>query len=321
MPDEALPAAESGDARQRLRAIGSGLVSLQACFSKNVLDAVGAWTKDVGDEGQLAGIPRVASEEARRRARRDKVGGFRLTLDPPMVDAVMRCADDRELRREVYEAHTTRASDRGPHSGRFDNGPIIDAILPLRHERANLLGFRTHADTLAKAHASGTADGAERFLLELQARLRASAQAELEEVWTFAKTRDAIKGFRPWDLSYYAEQLTRTRPGFCPSALASVREIELALFDLRLHRDYVPADRASKLRSHVLDTFAQVRREVSLLPPPPWDRAACALVEIFGDGEVGGDYYARLVRTRAGLSQEQGAPGHLDGRGKAEEVQ
>jgi Zn-dependent oligopeptidase len=321
MPTRELPAAEADDTRQRLRAIGSQLVSLQVRFSKNVLDAIGAWTKHVLDEARLAGVPRAACEEARRRAQRDEVGGFRLTLDPPMVDAVMRHAADRELRREVYEAHTTRASDRGPHAGRFDNGPLIDEILALRHDRAKLLGLRTHADTLAKTHASTTADGAERYLLELHARVRRDAQAELDAVWTFARSKDGIKGFRPWDLPYYVEGHTQTRPEFRPSALATIREIELALFDLRLHRDYVPAERASKLRSHVLDTFAQVRREVSLLAPPPWDRAACGLLEIFGDGELGGDYYARLLREHSGSPEEQRAPGHLDGCGKAQELQ
>jgi Zn-dependent oligopeptidase len=153
---------------------------------------------------------------------------------------------------------------------------------------------------MASTHASGSADGAERFLLELNARVRPQAQAELDATWSFAKSRDGIRGFRPWDLPYYTENLVRERPDFCPVALATIRDIELALFDLRVHRDYPPVQRASKLRSHVLDTFAQVRREVSLLPPPPWDRAASSLLEIFGDGEVGGDYYVRVQSRNSG---------------------
>jgi Zn-dependent oligopeptidase len=297
MEEQTLSQAESDDGTPRLSAIQSLLVTLQVRFSRNVQDAVSTWTKDVVDHGRLAGLPSVATEEARRRAVRDGVCGFRLTLDPPMVEAVMRHATDRELRHEVYEAHATRASDRGPHAGRFDNGPIVDEVLSLRHERANHLGFRSHADTMANAHASGSADGAERFLLELNARVRPQAQAELEAVWSFAKARDGIKGFRPWDLPHYSESLVRERPNVCLSALATIRDIEVALFDLRLHRDYLPAERASKLRSHVLDTFAQVRREVSLLPPPPWDRTASSLVELFGDGEAGGDYYV-VVQSR-----------------------
>jgi Zn-dependent oligopeptidase len=269
MQSEAISSVGSDDAKERLQAIGRRLVSVQVLFSKNVVDATVAWGKDVDQ--------------------------LRLTLDGQAVDEVMRRADDRELRRKVYEAYTTRASDRGPLAGRFDNGPVIDEIVALRHERATLLGFRSHPDALAKNHPAGSADEAERLLLELNARVRPSAQAELEEIWTLAKSRDGIKGFRPWDLAYYAERLAAARPGFAPTALEIVREIEIALFDLRLHRDYVPADRASKLRPYVLDTFAQARREVSVLPPPPWDRSACALVEIFGDGEAGGDHYARVV--------------------------
>jgi Zn-dependent oligopeptidase len=272
MQNEAISSTGDSEAKERLRAIGRRLVSLQVLFSKNVLDATGAWSKDVD--------------------------GRQLTLDAHAVDGVMRHAEDRELRRQVYEAYTTRASDRGPLAGRFDNGPVIDEILGLRHERATFLGFRGHADALAGNHPVASADDAERLLLELNARVRPSAQAELEEIWKIAKSQDGIKGFRPWDLAYYAERLAGARPGFTPAALGKIREIEVALFDLRLHRDYVPAERASKLRSHVLDTFAQARREVSVLPPPPWDRTACGLVEIFGDGEAGGDHYAHVV-TRA----------------------
>jgi Zn-dependent oligopeptidase len=244
-----------------LEGLRARIASLQVRFARNLSDAVVAWGEEIARS----------------------------------YEATMRHSADRELRRQMYEAYTTRASDRGPLAGRFDNGPVIDELLSLRHELAIALGFRTYADAVVRTGAARSTDEAERFLLERNAELRATGQRELDEVWEFAKTRDGIKGFRPWDLPYYLDQLAADRPGFVAPALAELREIEVALFDLRVHRDYVPAERASKLRSQVLDTHAQARREVSLLQPPPWDRTACSLVEVFGVTQVAGYYYARVL--------------------------
>jgi Zn-dependent oligopeptidase len=309
------------DASGRLQAISLRLAALQAQFSKNVVHAVEAWSKHVVDEMKLAGIPHRAKERARQSARDHNLDGFRLTIDSKTYQAVMRHADDREVRREVYEAYSTLASDRGPMAGRFDNGPLIDEILACRHEAGQLVGFPSYADALAGMQMASSADDAERFLLELNARVRPRAQAELQGVWALAKARDGIKGFRPWDLPYYSEKLSETKRGFADeepgeplpapmleylsthrgsrSALATIGDIELALFDLRLHRDYVPAERSTRLRSQVLDTFAQVRRQVSLLPPPPWDRSANRLVDVFGEGRTGVELRGRAPTLEA----------------------
>jgi Zn-dependent oligopeptidase len=286
--------------------ISTRLAQLQAQFSKNVLEAESAWTKHAISDAQLEGISSRAKEAVRDKAKSCDCDGFLLTLDSQTYETVLRHADDRDLRHELYEAYVTRASNRGPLAGRFDNGPLVEEILALRHDLARRLGFENAAQVPPQAAESP--DEAERFLLELNSTVRPSARADLEEIWAFAKSRDGLRGFRPWDLPYYAEKLNNHKLGEAPPPakqegvaacqafhreLTTIREIELALFDLRLHRDYVPAERSSRLRSHVLDTFAQVRREVSLLPPPPWDRTACALEDVFGSGQTTG-YYRRL---------------------------
>src|SRR3546814_1072694 len=85
------------------------------------MDAIQAWGKQVDDDATLAGMTDEAKQAARERAKVKELEGYWLTLDFPSYDAVISYADNRALRREVYEAYVTRASDRGPQAGQFDN--------------------------------------------------------------------------------------------------------------------------------------------------------------------------------------------------------
>src|SRR3546814_6132268 len=87
-----------------------------------------------------------AKQAARERAKVKELEGYWLTLDFPSYDAVISYADNRALRREVYEAYVTRASDRGPQAGQFDNSALMEEILALRHEMAQLLGYANYAE-------------------------------------------------------------------------------------------------------------------------------------------------------------------------------
>jgi Zn-dependent oligopeptidase len=218
----------------------------------------------------------------------------------------MRHVEERTVRFALFEAHSTRASDRGPLAGQSDNGPILEDILALRHEQARLLGFRSHADVLAACEV-GSADNLERLLLERNAVVRPGALQELDRAFALSKASGGAKGFRPWDLAYYAEKL-ELPPG---CGLATVASIERELFDLRVHRDYVPADKSSKLRSHVFDTLAQVRREVSVLAWPPWDRSANSFVDLFADGADGPDGAGARAATITAAVARAGHAVHL----------
>jgi oligopeptidase A len=205
--------------RARYREIALRLSELQSKFQENVIDSVQAWSKHVKDESQLAGMTAQGKEAARTKARAKNLEGFRLTLDFPSYEAVISYADDRALRREVYEAYATRASDQGPIAGRFDNGPLIEEILALRHEEAHLLGFRNYAEvSLATKMASSTGE-VEAFLLDLNRRARTHAQADLAELKSFASARDGVTDFAPWDLLYYAEKLKERKLGFSEEEL------------------------------------------------------------------------------------------------------
>ena len=130
-----------------------------------------------------------------------------LTLDIPSYLPVMNYADDRALRKEVYEAYATRASDQGPHGGQWDNGPLIEEILDLRHEQAQLLGFDNFAEqSLAKKMARST-DEVMAFLEDMAVRSGQQAHSEFDELQAFAEREFGAGKLEIWDVGYYSEKL------------------------------------------------------------------------------------------------------------------
>jgi oligopeptidase A len=205
--------------KARFREIALRLSELHSKFEENLIDSVQAWSKHVTDEGLLAGMTEQGKAAARERAREKNLDGFRLTLDFPSYDAVLSYAEDSELRRELYWAYATRASDQGPLAGRFDNTRLIEEILALRHEEAQALGYSNYAQvSLATKMAESPAE-VERYLLDLNARARPRARAELDELAAFAKERDGRGELQPWDIAYYAEKLKDRKLGFSEEEL------------------------------------------------------------------------------------------------------
>jgi oligopeptidase A len=205
--------------KARFKEIALRLSELQSKFEENVLDSVQSWSKQVTQEALLAGMTEQGRAAARAKANAKNLDGFRLTLDFPSYDAVVSYADHRDLRAELYQAYGTRASDRGPLAGKFDNTELMGEILALRHEQARLLGMRSYAEMSLATKMAGSADEVERFLLDLNERARPRAQAELEELKAFAKQRDGLTDFQPMDIPYYSEKLRQKRLGFSQDEL------------------------------------------------------------------------------------------------------
>ncbi|HEX4871833.1 MAG TPA: M3 family metallopeptidase [Nevskiaceae bacterium] len=205
----ALPEAQ----KARYKTIALRLSELQTRFEEHLLDAIQAYGLLIEDEQRLAGMTPAALAQARQKAEARGESGYRLTLDFPSYDAVISYADDRELRRRLYEAYATRASDQGPQAGRFDNGPLIEEILRLRQEQAALLGFSDYAAYSLATKMADSADQVERFLLDLARRARPRAEAELAELSAFALEQGGPPQLEPWDLAYYAEKFKAARLG------------------------------------------------------------------------------------------------------------
>ena len=197
--------------KARFRDNAARLSELGSRFQENVLDATDAWHRTLPDAGRLAGIPETGLAMLRQAAESRGESGYRIGLDIPSVLTVLSHCEDRALREEVYTAFGTRASDQGPHAGEWDNGPVMEEILALRHEQAQLLGF---PDFAAKALAKRMAESPEAvtgFLEDLAARAHPVAEEELATLRRFAADSLGLETLEPWDIPFASEALRQSR--------------------------------------------------------------------------------------------------------------
>ncbi|WP_456418047.1 oligopeptidase A [Thiolapillus sp.] len=201
----------SAEKKRRFGEIASRLSEINARYEENLLDATNAWRKRVADESLLAGLPPSALELAAQTARQRGEEGWMLTLEFPSYLPVITYADRRELRREMYEAYATRASDQGPDAGKFDNSEIMEEILALRHEMAGLLGFANYAERSLATKMARSPEEVLTFLRDLAARAKKQGAAELGELQDFAREQYGVAELEAWDIPYYSEKLRQHR--------------------------------------------------------------------------------------------------------------
>ncbi|MBA2080105.1 M3 family metallopeptidase [Rhodanobacter sp. PCA2] len=194
-------------ARTRFREIGVELSKLSTEFSNAVLDATDAWHEHVTDERDLAGIPESGRAVLRQYAKEQDLDGYLVTLKQPSVQAVLTYADNRGLRERVYWAYQTRASDQGPHAGKYDNSARIERIMALRHEAAQLLGYANAAEESLATKMAGSPTEVMEFLHDLAARAKPVAQRELATLRDFARSELGLDMLEPWDVAYASEKL------------------------------------------------------------------------------------------------------------------
>jgi len=197
-----LPAEEQA----RYKEISQQLSKLGSQYEENLLDATNAWQKLLTDAGDLAGLPESALAQAKQAAEAEGKNGWMINLQFPSYLAVMTYADNRELRREHYEAFCTRASDQGPNAGKWDNSEVMEQILALRHEKAQLLGFNNYAEySLATKMADSTGDVV-KFLEDLADKSWRQARRDLAELKEFA-AEHGLHDLQAWDIGYYSEKM------------------------------------------------------------------------------------------------------------------
>jgi len=203
----ALPAEQ----KARYKELKSELSKLTTTFSNNLLDATNAWSKLISDESGVAGLPESSKGMLKQAAEREGQQGWRVTLEFPSYFAVMSYADDRALREEVYEAFVTRASDKGPDAGKWDNSEVMEKILAIRHELSQLLGFQNYAERSLETKMAEDPQQVLDFLRDLASRSLDLAKEELDEIHSFAREQHDMDDLKPWDITYYAEKLRQAK--------------------------------------------------------------------------------------------------------------
>jgi oligopeptidase A len=192
--------------KARYREVAQRLAQLATKFSENVLDAGRAYTRSVTDSSELAGLPANAVDRAAADAREANQAGWLFKLDQPTYMTIMASAENEQLRRDIYEAWVTRGSELGPSAGRFDNTPVIAEILPLRHELANLVGFKNFADYALATRMAKSSKQVLGFLDDLARRCLPAARQEFSDLEEFAGRK-----LNAWDMAYYGERLQENR--------------------------------------------------------------------------------------------------------------
>lgn len=208
-----------GEARERYRAISTELTQLTTAFGNAVLDATDGFHIDVRRKETLEGIPESHLARFRVAAKAAGVRGWRIGLQGPDVQAVLTYARSRSLRRRLYAANATRASDQGPQAGQFDNSARIERILALRHEAASLLGFPTIADRSLATKMAPDPDTVETFLCDLSRPARAAARRDMAEIAELGRAEFGIARVRPWDVGFLSEILRQRRYSFDAEAV------------------------------------------------------------------------------------------------------
>lgn len=222
-----------------LRKIDNELSKLSLQFGENVLAETNNFELHVINEKDLAGLPESAKEAASELARERMKDGFIFTLDFPSYVPFLTYAENRELRKELAIA----AGKKGFQNNKFNNEQIVLNIVKLRHERANLLGYKSHAHFVLEERMAETPEKVIEFSNELLQKAKPAAEREFKHLENYAKKLDGIDQLQKWDGAFYAEKLKKElfdldqeqlKPYFqLENVIEGVFTIATKLFDLK----------------------------------------------------------------------------------------
>lgn len=225
--------------KSRFKTIMMELSRLSAKFEENVLDATNAWSHHVTDAGEVAGINQGIIDQAVGRAQEKSLPGYLFGLDQPTYVAVVTDAESEGLRRVFYEAWSTRAAGLNPNGGAFDNTAVMEDILRLRHEAAQLLEFRSYAEYALANRMARTVPEVTGFLHDLVQSAKPAGAHEFAELEEFAGRK-----LNAWDVTFYSERLQQQRYSVSqeelreflplPRVLEGLFEVAQKLFDVRI---------------------------------------------------------------------------------------
>lgn len=193
-----------GEAKKRYAEISARLSQLSSDFSNHVLDATQAYFKPLSED-ELLGLPQSSIELLKQYGQQRGLEQAVATLDFPSYLAIMTYAENRELREALYKAYSTRASDQSEFS-EYDNTAVMEEILSLRCEMAQLLGFQNYAELSLASKMAPSVEAVDQFLKELAEHARLPAQQEIAALKA-AAAADGITDLQPWDTTYYSEKL------------------------------------------------------------------------------------------------------------------
>lgn len=272
--DFRLGGAELPDSQKaRFKEIQEELSKLSAKFEENVLDTTNDYSLIVENEAELKGIPADALQAAQEAAAAGDKPGWKFTLHFPSYMPVLQYAENRTLRETLYRAYATRASEFGKPE--FDNTALINSILKLRLEAAQLLGYRNYAEMSLATKMADTPQQVTEFLNTLAQRAKPFAERDMRELTDYARKLD-IYDMQAWDVAFVSEKL---------------REEKYAFSDQEV-KQYFPESRVLTGLFKVTETIFGVRVKKS--QAPVWHEDASFYEIIDHSGNLVGQFYLDL---------------------------
>ncbi|MBY0500118.1 MAG: M3 family metallopeptidase [Nitrosomonas sp.] len=198
----------SSEKKQRFLQIQKELSNLSSKFNDNLLDATNAYELLIEDAKAVAGIPVDVLQAAKELAAADSKIGWKFTLHMPSYLPVMQYADDRILREKMYRANATRASEfDSPVGSDKDNMLLINEILELRLEEAQMLGYENYAEVSLVTKMASSPQQVLDFLRELATKAKLYAERDLQVLKQFAAEKLYLPKLEAWDVAYASEKL------------------------------------------------------------------------------------------------------------------
>ncbi len=188
-----------------LRKIDASLSKLSLKFGENVLAETNAFEMHLIDEKQLSGLPDSTKEAAQQLATEKGKEGWVFTLDYPSYIPFLTYSNHRELRKKMAIA----AGKKAYQDNAFNNEQIVLDIVQLRHQRANLLGYKTHAHFVLEERMAETPEKVIAFSNDLLKKAKPAAKTEFTHLENYAKKLDGIDQLQKWDGAYYSEKLKK----------------------------------------------------------------------------------------------------------------
>jgi oligopeptidase A len=273
--DFRLGGAELPEAKKaRFLEIQERLAELSSRFSDNLLDATNDYSLLIESRDELNGLPEDVLQAAREAAEAGGKSGWLFTLKAPSYMPVMQFAENRALREKIYRAYATRASEFG--KAEWDNSPLMDEIIRLRGEEAELLGFANYGELSLASKMAETPAQVINFMRELAQRARPFAERDLAELRKFARDELALPALHSWDISFASEKLRERRYAF------SEQEV----------KQYFPEDAVFAGMFHLIETLYGLR--ISPASAPVWHEDVKFFDIRERDGALVGQFYLDL---------------------------
>ena len=236
-----------GDAKTRFAAIQERAAELEQQYREHVLDATDGFSH-IASTNDLDGVPADVLQATREAAQAEGNAGHKLTLHYPVYGPVMQYANHRRLRETLYTAYVTRASEFGPRER--DNSALMQELLALRQEAAQLLGHTSYAEVSLVPKMAASTTEVQGFLRDLATRARPYAQRDLAELGAYAASELNLPELQAWDIAYASEKLKEARYAFSdqevkryftePTVLAGLFEIVQTVFEVTITADTAP---------------------------------------------------------------------------------